>query len=118
MPGISASLHPGDLVNIEGVSDPGNYSPILLASNATVIGTAPLPEAQPATLFQLATGQEGSQWIEVRGVVRSVAFTNGLAQLGLRVPIAGRHRAHQGSLRDTVFQTPDDGSHHVGLFFG
>ena len=85
MPGISTStVKPGDWVNIEGVSDPGGFSPIVLASNVTVLGTVPLPRAQPETLFQLATGQEGSQWIEVRGVVRSLTFTNGMAQLNLR----------------------------------
>ena len=84
MPRISSGLKPGDLVNVEGVSDPGRFSPIVLATNVTVLGTAPLPEAQPVTLFQLATGEEGSQWIEVRGVVRSVTFTNGMARLNLR----------------------------------
>ncbi len=83
---FSTNLNPGDLVNIEGVSDPVGYSPIVVASNVTVIGSAPLPEAQPMTLFQLATGQEGSQWIEVRGVVRSMSCTNGFAQLKLRDP--------------------------------
>ena len=84
MPRITARPNPGDLVNIEGVSDPGRFSPIVMATNVTVLGTAPLPEAQPVTLFQLATGEEGSQWIEVRGVVRSVTFTNGMARLNLR----------------------------------
>ena len=82
--GISTNLNPGDLVNIEGASDPGSFSPIVLASNVTVLGPAPLPVAQPETLFQLETGQNGSQWIEVRGVVRSMTLTNGMALLNLR----------------------------------
>jgi PAS domain S-box-containing protein len=86
VPEISAGLNPGDLVDISGVSDPGGYSPIVLASNVTVIGSAPLPEARAETLFQLATGQDGSQWIEVRGVIRSATYnpTNGMAQLNLK----------------------------------
>jgi PAS domain S-box-containing protein len=84
MEGISTNLNPGDLVEIEGASDPGNFSPIVLASNVTVLGSAPLPEAKQETLFQLATGQYGSQWIEVRGVVRSMSWSNGMAQLNLR----------------------------------
>ena len=83
---IPTNLNPGDLVKIEGVSDPGGYSPIVLASNVTVLGTASLPEPLSETLFQLASGQDGSQWIEVRGVVRSMAYTNGLARLNLSDP--------------------------------
>ena len=85
LPDIATNLNPGDAVIIEGVSDPGGFSPIVLASNVTVTGTAPLPEARPETLFQLAGGQDGSQWIEVRGVVRSMSCTgtNGLAHLNL-----------------------------------
>jgi len=80
------ALKTGDLVEIEGASDPGAYAPVVAASNVTVVGTAPLPEACPVTLFQLATGQEGSQWIEVRGVVRSLSCADGLAQLELSDP--------------------------------
>ena len=76
----------GDLVLVEGVSDPGEFSPVVIATNVTVLGTAPLPPARPVTLFQLATGQEGSQWIEVRGVVRAVSFSNDLAQLEVGDP--------------------------------
>ena len=84
MEGTPTNLNPGDLVNIEGTSDPGTFSPIVLASNVTVTGTAPLPKARPETMFQLATGQDGSQWIEVVGVVRSMSYSNGMAQLNLR----------------------------------
>jgi PAS domain S-box-containing protein len=84
MPEIPAKLNPGDLVEIEGVSDPGKFAPIVLASNVTVTGTAPLPAARPETMFQLATGQDGSQWVEVLGVVRSMSYSNGMARLNLR----------------------------------
>ncbi|MDW7979462.1 MAG: hypothetical protein RMH97_02720, partial [Verrucomicrobiales bacterium] len=76
----------GDLLLIEGVTDPGEFSPIVIATNVTVLGTAPLPPARPVMLFQLATGQEGSQWIEVHGVVRAVNFSNNLAQLEVADP--------------------------------
>ncbi len=83
---IPTHLNSGNTVTIEGVSDPGGFSPIVLATNVTVTGTAPLPAATPITMFQLASGQEGSQWVEVHGVVRAVTYptTNGLAQLNLR----------------------------------
>ncbi len=80
---IPTKLNPGDVVRIEGVTDPGGYSPIVLGSNVTVLGRPPLPAAQPETLLQLASGQDGSQWIEIRGVVRSLSFANGLAKLNV-----------------------------------
>jgi PAS domain S-box-containing protein len=80
---VPDTLDPGDLVRIEGVSDPGGYSPMVLATNIIVLGKAPLPEAREETIFQLSAGQDGSQWIEVRGVVRSIEWSAGLAQLGL-----------------------------------
>jgi len=76
MPDNPTNLFPGDVVDIEGFSDPGGYSPIVLGTNVTVVGKTSLPEARPETLYQLATGQDDSQWIEVRGVVRSVSYPN------------------------------------------
>ena len=88
MPDNPTNLSPGDVVDIAGVSDPGGYSPIVLGTNVTVVGKTSLPEARPETLYQLATGQDDSQWIEVRGVVRSMSYnnTNGFARLLLNDP--------------------------------
>jgi PAS domain S-box-containing protein len=80
------SLKSGDLVEIEGVSNPGGFAPIVVPTNITILGTAPLPEPLRATLFQLATGQYDSQWIEAQGVVRSQFFESGLLQLRLSDP--------------------------------
>ncbi len=81
-----ADVKPGDVVAIEGVSDPGGFAPIVVASNVTIVGKAVLPAPRPVTLFQLATGQEGSQWIEVRGVVHSLAYRGGVARIKLSDP--------------------------------
>jgi PAS domain S-box-containing protein len=78
-----SDLQPGDRVEVDGTTDPGNFSPIVLASNVAVLGHGQLPEPRPASLYQLATGYDGSQWIEVRGVVRAVAYQDGLAELAL-----------------------------------
>jgi len=83
IPTNSPSLKPGDMLKVEGVSDPGNFSPIVMATKVTVTGSGRLPEAKPETMFQLATGQDGSQWIEVRGVVRSMSYTDNIVQLNL-----------------------------------
>jgi PAS domain S-box-containing protein len=76
--GISVNLkdqasrwHSGDLVDLEGVTEPGRFAPGLLASRVNRIGTAPLPSVHVYPLGELQGGAQDSQWIAVRGVVRS-----------------------------------------------
>jgi len=88
---VSAKKHPpnlkvGDLVELEGTSNPGGYAPIVDATRITILGPAALPEPRQATVYQLASSQEGSQWVEVRGVAQSVSFTNGEINLMLNDP--------------------------------
>src|SRR4029079_12071331 len=54
-----------------GVTDPGTFAPMVQPKNVVTVGSANMPIARKATLFQMATGQYDSQWIEARGVVRS-----------------------------------------------
>jgi signal transduction histidine kinase len=65
-------LQPGDLVEIEGVSAPGDFVPIVAEPRVRVTGRAPLPAPRRVRPPELRGGQEDSQWIEVEGVVRSV----------------------------------------------
>jgi PAS domain S-box-containing protein len=66
-------LKPGDLVLVEGVSDPGDYAPIVRSTRIEVLGHTNLPAARPASFQDLASGQEDSQWVEVSGLVRAVS---------------------------------------------
>ena len=65
-------LQPGQLVEIEGASSPGEYAPVVLVKHVTILGTAWLPPAKPVTYEQLASGAEDSQFVEITGIVRSV----------------------------------------------
>lgn len=66
------ALTPGQVVEIQGVSSPGEYAPVVMVDHIEVVGQAPLPPAKPVTYENLATGAEDSQFVEVKGVVRSV----------------------------------------------
>jgi signal transduction histidine kinase len=66
------NFHAGDELEIEGTSGAGGFVPEVEVRRATVLGRAMLPNPEPVTYEQLATGIEDSQWVEVRGVVRSV----------------------------------------------
>ena len=61
----------GQLVEVEGVTGPGKFAPVIRESKLRVMGKAALPKAQLFSFSQLANGQQDSQWAQVRGIVRS-----------------------------------------------
>jgi signal transduction histidine kinase len=71
----------GDLVAVEGVTDPGEFAPIVLAQAARKQGTAPLPTPRPVTYKQLITGALDGQWVELSGVVRRYTTGPGMPRL-------------------------------------
>jgi signal transduction histidine kinase len=67
----------GTLVEIEGVTTFGRFSPFLAGRggggvHVRTLGKAPLPAAPRLSIDQLADPRWQNQWIEVTGVVRSV----------------------------------------------
>jgi PAS domain S-box-containing protein len=68
------ALRPGQVVEVEGVTSPGEYAPIIVPNSVKVVGEGNLPAAKPVSLEQLVSGQEDSQFVEVSGLVRSVRF--------------------------------------------
>jgi hypothetical protein len=64
----------GQLVEIEGETAAGEYAPIVALRSIEVLGDAKLPAAKPASLEELVSGREDSQFVEVVGTVRSVRF--------------------------------------------
>ena len=67
-----ATTEPGALVEIEGVSNPGGWAPIVMASRVRRVGTAPLPAPRHLPLEYLLMGNADSQRVEVEGVVQTV----------------------------------------------
>ena len=71
--GIFDSLPAGSLIDLRGVSDPGEFAPIVSKPQIKVIGFAGLPSNPPRpTLAHLLTGTEDGQWVEVEGVLHSI----------------------------------------------
>ncbi|HYK90653.1 MAG TPA: OB-fold nucleic acid binding domain-containing protein, partial [Acidobacteriota bacterium] len=70
--GVAPQASAGDLVEVDGVTGPGDFAPEVEKPRITVVGKAPLPHAQLFPLEELLTGRQDSQWVEIRGVVRSV----------------------------------------------
>ena len=63
----------GQNVEIEGVTGPGKYAPVIRERKLRVLGEGVLPKSQLFPLSELASGRQDSQWARVRGIVRSAA---------------------------------------------
>jgi PAS domain S-box-containing protein len=86
---VPANVRAGDLVKVRGRTGPGDFAPVVADGQVRVVGKAPLPPARRFSLGDLLTGQEDSQWVEVKGVVHSVAIEPQFLTLGIA---AGSHK--------------------------
>jgi diguanylate cyclase (GGDEF)-like protein len=69
----SPQLAPGEKVTVRGVTDSGRFAPTVIAQGVTITGKGALPKARLYQMDDLANGKQDSQWIAVRGVVRSAS---------------------------------------------
>ena len=67
-----AGLVVGKTVEIEGITDPGQYAPQILPINIRQTGTAALPKPVRLSTEQLLAASEDGQWVELEGVVQKV----------------------------------------------
>jgi signal transduction histidine kinase/CheY-like chemotaxis protein len=66
-------IHAGSEIEIEGVSGPGDFAPIVDRPLVRVTGTnRRLPEARGVSASQLLTGTYDCAWVEIEGMVRQV----------------------------------------------
>ena len=68
----AGDLPVGEEVEVEGTTAAGDFVPMVSAHRIRKLGAKALPEPHRVSYEQSATGKEDSQWVEVRGVVRSV----------------------------------------------
>ena len=67
------ALVAGDLVDLTGVSGPGDYSPIVDHAHARVIGKAQLPSEAPRVgKSDMLDAKTDAEWVEVEGVIHGV----------------------------------------------
>jgi signal transduction histidine kinase len=69
------ALHPGQLVQLAGVSGPGDYAPVVTVRSLTLLGEGTVPAAPPVSYGDLASGLEDGQWIETGGIVLSATLS-------------------------------------------
>jgi signal transduction histidine kinase len=63
----------GQSVELEGVTGPGKFAPVIRETKLRLLGNGLLPKPQLFPFSELANGQHDSQWAQVRGIVRSAA---------------------------------------------
>jgi signal transduction histidine kinase len=63
----------GQLWEIEGRTDPGDFSPVIFATNAVFLGQVAMPESIQPTWDQLMNGSLDAEYVEIHGVVVSIS---------------------------------------------
>ena len=71
----------GDWLEVRGVTGDGGYAPVILNPEFSGRGVLKLPAPRMVSLDQALAGMEESQWVEMRGYVRSVTDAPGLARM-------------------------------------
>ncbi len=77
------TMKPGTIVLVNGVTDDGNFVPVVTNAMLSREGWWNLEGSQLVTLEQALTGVEEGRWVEMQGYVRDVSQTHGLAHFDL-----------------------------------
>ena len=92
-------LRYGMRVEMEGVSGPGGFAPIIVARGFRILDMASPFVPKPVTFDQMASGVEDGQYVEVTGVVRATTNSWGHLLVDLATP-GGRFKARIPGLGD------------------
>lgn len=60
----------GDRVSVRGATDPGGFSPIVIAKEIDVLGPGRMPDPVPLPLQAFPAPEMEARWVEVRGTVK------------------------------------------------
>jgi signal transduction histidine kinase len=75
----------GTRVELWGFSGPGEFAPVLLVEKIKVLGSGQFPNPAPIPYQLLMTGAGDSQWVALRGVIRSLKTTGGQTLMDLSI---------------------------------
>ncbi|HKV42643.1 MAG TPA: response regulator [Blastocatellia bacterium] len=89
---LKTKVEPGELVQLDGVTAPGEFAPEIARTRPSVVGRAPLPEPKRVSLDDMFSGHQDCNWVEAEGVVQGVTRDREHAMLGI-VSGARRFRA-------------------------
>jgi diguanylate cyclase (GGDEF)-like protein len=78
---LTDRIQTGTILDIDGVTGPGQFTPIISRAVIRVMGKGPVPFAPHVSLDRISAGGEDGQWIEIEGTVRSAETDNTMLTL-------------------------------------
>ncbi|HKW27709.1 MAG TPA: sensor histidine kinase [Verrucomicrobiae bacterium] len=129
LPSLGGLPQVGELVEVEGVTDPGQFAPRVDAVRITRLGTAELPTPVHPYWDQLINGSLDTEFVEVEGVITTVR-EDGITLLThggkIKVLVFGTHGATNNvalkpyedaliRLRGCLFASWDEKTHEVDV---
>jgi len=94
-------IRQGQLVEVTGVSGPGEFAPVVEKPHFRILGPGKLPVARKVSYDDLISGTLDGAWVEVQGSIRSIAVDKHRLNLYLGVGPA--------RVRATVVDSPGTG---------
>ena len=109
-----AALTPGTLIDLIGVSNAGEFAPIVAQPQIKVVGFSGLPKnPHHPSMARLSSGLEDGQWVEVEGVVhtfmvddRHVYLRLSMADGTISILLMKEARANYSALIDARVRIP------------
>jgi signal transduction histidine kinase/DNA-binding response OmpR family regulator len=78
---ITQAIHAGSLLEIDGITNAGDYSPIVDQASLRILGERAIPPAVPVSLLRLSTGADEAQWVVFEGTVRAAEIREDMLSL-------------------------------------
>ncbi len=80
---LQGSFHFGQLVEVKGIVNPGDFASEIASPKITPLGEESLPAPRIVSGPELASGAHDSNWVQVDGTVRSIAEEGGRYRLSV-----------------------------------
>jgi len=84
-PKTASPLTVGQLVEVEGVTEAGDFAPVVMNPRVRIIGKQRLPQPRHLGVDQLIAGEADSEWIELSGLVYAMNQTDYGPTVSLRI---------------------------------
>ncbi|TCO89910.1 histidine kinase/DNA gyrase B/HSP90-like ATPase [Chthoniobacter flavus] len=72
---LTGTITQGDRVEVVGTTAAGLYAPCIENATLQLLGKGELPAPRLVTFAEIASGHDDAQWVEVRGVIHTVVYT-------------------------------------------
>jgi signal transduction histidine kinase len=69
---LFAAVHRGELLEVTGVTDPGEFAPIVKVKQFRRLGKGVIPPPQKVSYAELLSGHQDAQWVEITGVIHDL----------------------------------------------